>query len=541
MGSIFKKQYTMPLPATAEISERGGSSIARWKGRDGRKREGKVLIRESGENCVVVDSGTFYVQYRDGSGLVRTVSTKCRTREGAARILQELEKRAEHVRCGLLSSSEEVMSNHQHVPLDEHVKAYEQHLRAKGVSAKHSVERFRCLRRLVSDLGLKQLRDLERGKLEKWLVLQEDQGMGARTRNTYRQALLCFGNWLRDAGRISTNPFGSVPAPDETADPRRVRRALTAKEAAALLEAARLRPLREARIIRRGANVDKPEAEAKVRPETKRRLDLLGRERALVYEVMLTTGLRRGEVAALTVGDVEFGNQPLIRLKAKHAKNRQEAVLPLGEAVAASLQEWLRDKGQAQREETLRLGRPLPAEMSPDAALFQVPQIRVFDADLKAANIAKRDARGRTVDIHSLRHTYATWLSAAGVHPKLAQLALRHSSIDLTMNTYTDVHLLDMRAAVKALPSLEAQPEEETIPAAQNGDSYLAVNLAVTAGNASHLEAFHGTNETEDKKGLQERYSQKGLKKRSFQEKKMERDTGFEPATSSLGSWHSTN
>jgi hypothetical protein len=37
---------------------------------------------------------------------------------------------------------------------------------------------------------------------------------------------------------------------------------------------------------------------------------------------------------------------------------------------------------------------------------------------------------------------------------------MRHSSIDLTMNVYTDPRLLDLRGAVDALPelSLEARP-----------------------------------------------------------------------------------
>jgi hypothetical protein len=43
-------------------------------------------------------------------------------------------------------------------------------------------------------------------------------------------------------------------------------------------------------------------------------------------------------------------------------------------------------------------------------------------------------------------------LSKAGVSPRVAQAAMRHSSIDLTMNVYTDPRLLDVQGAVESLP-----------------------------------------------------------------------------------------
>ena len=57
------------------------------------------------------------------------------------------------------------------------------------------------------------------------------------------------------------------------------------------------------------------------------------------------------------------------------------------------------------------------------------------------------------MDIHALRHTFGTHLSKAGVAPRIAMAAMRHSSLDLTMNIYTDPVLLDVGAAVDALPA----------------------------------------------------------------------------------------
>jgi integrase len=51
------------------------------------------------------------------------------------------------------------------------------------------------------------------------------------------------------------------------------------------------------------------------------------------------------------------------------------------------------------------------------------------------------------VDVHALRHTFGTHLSKNGVPPRTAQAAMRHSSLDLTMNVYTDPSLLDVPGA----------------------------------------------------------------------------------------------
>ena len=57
-------------------------------------------------------------------------------------------------------------------------------------------------------------------------------------------------------------------------------------------------------------------------------------------------------------------------------------------------------------------------------------------------------------DFHSLRKCTATLLALGGVHPKIAQQFLRHSTIELTMGVYTDARLMPLADAVKALPIL---------------------------------------------------------------------------------------
>ena len=50
----------------------------------------------------------------------------------------------------------------------------------------------------------------------------------------------------------------------------------------------------------------KGERYADVRPEVRARLELLGRERALIYKTLVLTGLRKGELASLTVASLDL-------------------------------------------------------------------------------------------------------------------------------------------------------------------------------------------------------------------------------------------
>ncbi len=191
-------------------------------------------------------------------------------------------------------------------------------------------------------------------------------------------------------------------------------------------------------------------------------LERLGRERALIYKTLVLTGLRKGELASLTVGQLDLdGPMPFVVLDAADEKNRQGSTIPLRHDLANDLRDWLSDTPNAA---TLRL-RDHNATPDSKRPLFTVPAglVRILDRDLLAAGIDKADERGRTIDVHALRHSFGTLLSKGGVAPRTAQAAMRHSSIDLTMNTYTDPKLLDVYGALDTLPSLnlDAAPSTE--------------------------------------------------------------------------------
>lgn len=58
--------------------------------------------------------------------------------------------------------------------------------------------------------------------------------------------------------------------------------------------------------------------------------------------------------------------------------------------------------------------------------------------------------------LHELRHTFATNLAQANVHPSTMAALLGHSSSEITMEIYTHVHNEDMENAIDALASARA-------------------------------------------------------------------------------------
>ena len=500
MGTVYRKTATKPLPQGAEVFSRTGQRFARWKSAKEKSRTAPLTTGTDGTERIVVEARTFTAKYRDGSGVVREVATGCRDEAAARSVLGELERRAELIKAGVLTSAEDAVADHQATPLAVHLDAYRDNQTAKGLNQTRMRNTSARLKRLADECNFGCLADLDAGPLDRWLSARAAEGMSAGTRNEYRQELIGFANWCMRTRRLIGNPFQFVPKADAKADCRRKRRSLTEVELVALLDAARRRPLLEALTVRRGKR--QGEKLANIRPEVRADLERLGRERALIYKTLLLTGLRKGELASLTVGQMHLdGDLPYMELDAADEKNRQGSSIPLRTDLAADLRAWLDAKAVALRARTQATTLPFDTMtvrttnrqrldavasqgqlrqrvtdatgLPTDMPLFNVPTglLRILDRDLVLAGLARRvqvegkwiidksDERGRTIDVHALRHTYGTLLSKAGVAPRTAQAAMRHSSIDLTMNVYTDPKLLDVAGALESLPSLPLDPE----------------------------------------------------------------------------------
>ena len=63
------------------------------------------------------------------------------------------------------------------------------------------------------------------------------------------------------------------------------------------------------------------------------------------------------------------------------------------------------------------------------------------------------------MDLHAQRITFCNHLAVAGVHPRVAQQAMRHSRMELTNEYYTDPILLDVAGAVNSLPDFSGSQD----------------------------------------------------------------------------------
>ena len=526
MGSVYRETYTKPLPANAEFFTLKGERFARWKPATGRTRTAKVTNAKDGTSRIIVKAKTFTAKYRDGSRFLVKVSTGCRSKEGARAVLAELEKRAENVHARITTAAEDSVLDHQTTPIGAHISAYLEYLRHKRgkggkprVSPKHIANVKHRLIQLAEWCNFKLLRDLNRKPVDRWVKaeLESQSPLSARTINDYLSTLSAMGNWCVETGRLVANPFFRLGQLDAKSSRRRQRRALTGSELLQLLRVAFLRPLAE---IGRKTVILSPdqrtgrktwkkeplslmsldgaaERAREVLAEKRDRiikLEELGRERALIYKALVLTGLRKGELASLTVGQVEFdGPTAYLTVHAADEKAGRGADIPLRADLAADLRQWLAGRLEVARDEERAAGEPLLVKLPNDAKLFNVPSglIRILNRDLAAAGIPKRDDRGYTVDVHAMRHTFGTHLSRGGVAPRTAQAAMRHSKIDLTMNVYTDPRLLDVAGALDVLPALPLDHSSHRAPARATGTDArnLVPMLVPTSGNHSTQEA----------------------------------------------------
>ncbi len=454
MGTVFKKQTTRAIPAGAEIVEKGGERVARWRVR-GKLRTASVTTGEGGGDRIITESATYFAKYRNAAGVVVIKPTGCRDRQAAEQLLKRWEREDEQVKAGTLDQKSLDIGRLSTIPLEDHLTAYERSLVAAEVSDVYRKNVLSAVRRVAKDCGFANPAQFNREVVENWLASRVDEGMSARSRNAYREGLVAFANWAKENGRLKEHDLARVPKADQKTDPRRKRRSLDEDELKRVLAMAAARPLTDARTVRRGNR--KGEAFAILRPEAVARFQAIGRERALIYKTLVLTGLRADEMRTLAVGQLDLtpGNA-FLQLDAADEKSREGSAIAIRDDLAADIREWLDDKLAGLQEAAQAAGEPIPLRISGDTLLFNVPTglLRILNRDLKAAGIPKRDDRGRTVDVHAMRTTFGTLLSKSGTSPRTAQAAMRHSDIRLTMGTYTDPRLLDVRGAVERLPNL---------------------------------------------------------------------------------------
>ncbi len=94
MGTLIRKQYTMPIPPGATVTGPDGKRVARWRLRNGQLRTAEVVPCQNGKTRVRGQSRFYMARFRDGSGEIVEVATECKDKIAARAVLTKLEVQA---------------------------------------------------------------------------------------------------------------------------------------------------------------------------------------------------------------------------------------------------------------------------------------------------------------------------------------------------------------------------------------------------------------------------------------------------------------
>lgn len=411
-----------------------------YRGPDGNRMQGK--------------SKKWHIEYRDAQG--RTVHRVAGTTEKQARdALKIAEARVWNAKNGV------PMDGLDNITCEDLRKRYLTQLRPR-VCKGHFENVCRQIDSVLTEAKAVYLIDLSPDAIEAYKSRLATTGLAPRTVNTHLSAIKAMLEWAKMARVIPFNPLDCVSPLPETVKHRK-RRPLTVDEQNRLLAVAHSGPYRRAvrcyegraRVAERSAQNSLPPiqfSQAKMG-----RLEHAGHRMAIIYHLLLGTGLRVNELRLLRWSDLDL-DAALMYLRPETTKNRTGATLPLAPYLVALLKTWRERGGGTDRSAVVSISRSL---------------LKNFYDDLTAANINREDATGRKLDLHCLRHTFAQRLNEIGTDPKTMQALLRHSSATLTLGVY--IHQ-DKSKMVEAVANLLAHGMPPT--AIRGAEEALVARLA---------------------------------------------------------------
>lgn len=182
--------------------------------------------------------------------------------------------------------------------------------------------------------------------------------------------------------------------------------------------------------------LDKPEMEALLRAPD-RRTSLGARDHAILL-FLYNSGARADEAACLSVGNLQLGTSPSVRILGKGNKWR---VCPLWPVTVTALRPLVAGRAQEDRVFRGRTGKQMTR--------FGVH--RLVTAYAESAGKKVESMRGKRVSPHTIRHTTAVHLLRAGVDINTIRAWLGHVSLDTT-HIYAEV---DLEMKAKALASVD--------------------------------------------------------------------------------------
>lgn len=435
--------------------------------------------RRTGKRC---KTETWYIEFTDNLQQRRRISSTCKDRKSAEAVGRKIDRLVRYkanndpldpelskwlrkrppkflarlVEFGLVEPATMIGLQPLQLHLDGQADSpgWRQVLTAKGRTARYVRKRCERARLVMEGCRFKYWRDVDASQVLVYLdglragsldaQGGRKAGIGAQTFNYYLGAFKAFCRWMVQERGASENRIlheKPLEAAKVRSDRRYVRRALSVEEVRCLLETTRGEP---------------------------ERFGMTGPERAMLYRLAIESGLRAAELASLTRASFDLATaSPTVVVLGAYAKGRRDDVLPLRADTAGELSRLLRHKMPETAAFNLptRTAKMLRADLAAarDAWLEHMTIAEDRRAAERSSFLADRDGLGRVADFHALRHTCGTLLAATGVHPKVAQTIMRHSTIELTMKYYTHVLAGQEADAVAGLPDLGIAAEQAVV------------------------------------------------------------------------------
>jgi integrase len=444
--------------------------------------------------------GRWYLRYKDGQGRWRSEASKARTKSEARRLAADLEAKGERERKGLEvgegAAADWTLTELLRWWLKTYSAGLPSHRTNEGAINGHLA---------AGDLGRLQVRHVTSGHLE-GLLHEKSRTLAPETLNHLRGYVSRAYNCARRIGLFrGTNPAADV---QKRRVPRRMPDYLRAEEVAPVLSA------------------------------------LSDRWRAL-FTCAVFTGLRKGELAGLRKADVDLDARLLTVRRSwdrETTKGGHADVIPIAAELVPSLRAAIEAspselvfpglKGAMMSRRTqleLVLRRALKAagivvgyqhKCRAKACGFMEP---APDQNLRRCPKHRRQlwvvAQARPIRFHDLRHTTASLLMMRGANPAAVQRILRHSDPKLTTEVYGHLAPGYLRAEVDRLAFGLGAPEDDEAEDTRQ--------RAIAGAFATPLlpDADRDISKASTRSAFPEAFPMPAL----------ERDTGLEPATFSLG------
>ena len=281
--------------------------------------------------------------------------------------------------------------------LSEKLEDYKSHLKILGRGSDHIRDTTTRMETLLRENQWASIDRITPASFDNW---RGRQTFSPKTLNEYLASANSFINWLIKNGVLNNNPLSAVQKLETRGKETKKRRSWTDEELRLIWNS-----------------------------------DLYYRHS---FAIAARTGLRRSELQSLLWSDVNLDcEHPFILARASTTKNKKTEAIPLIQEVV----------------EILKALRPEKWKPEDPVLYYTIPRMERIRKDYKKLGLVYKDALGRDLDFHALRHTFATFLSKHGVTSRQLQALCRHSDPKLSANVYTDASQIGTLESVKNLPS----------------------------------------------------------------------------------------